>query len=701
MPVHNTSVAAATRKSSFAGKLPGLKATKATSKKKDEEEGVDAGDALDEWSHSKALIKPADQLELSDAELKEEITRILNANNPHAPQNIIRYSFKESSFKLTSVVDQMAFHFVLEGSLLHQDSDEARRFLAKDGLPEEIATVDSGAERDEEKPETPGTPIDDGGEVEEAVVEDKADSIASKTDTKEPKLTNQFNFSERASQTLNNPLRERSCQSEPPPRANFSTTVNQWVIYDAYLHELQKQEKNKEKQKAVPLKKDNEKSKRKMMQMEIQSDDITKVGKASRILERMVIQNTFDDIAQDYKYFEDASDEFRDQEGTLLPLWKFQYDKAKRLSVTALCWNNKYQDLFAVGMGSYDFTKQGRGMLLFFSLKNSTFPEYICPTNSGVLCLDIHKVHTYLVVVGFYDGCVAVYNLKEEGLEPVYKSTAKTGKHTHPVWQVCWQNDDMDNNHTFCSVSSDGRVVCWTLVKNELVFTDIITLSLKGAVSEGLEGVQQPSIACGTSFDFHKQISYLFLVGTEEGKIYKCSKTYSSQYLETYDAHSMAVDTVMWNNFHPNVFISCSSDWTVKIWDHTINTPLFTFDLNAAVGDVTWSPYSSTVFAAVTTDGTVHVFDLSINKYEAICQQPVVAKKKTRLTHVEFNPIYPIIIVGNDRGSVTSFKLSPNLRKQPKAKKGQEGQGAKGPEAEIAKMEKLLSLLREPDPSSL
>ncbi|TNN28842.1 Dynein intermediate chain 1, axonemal [Liparis tanakae] len=99
-------------------------------------------------------------------------------------------------------------------------------------------------------------------------------------------------------------------------------------------------------------------------------------------------------------------------------------------------------------------------------------------------------------------------------------------------------------------------------------------------------------------------------------------------------------------------------------------------------------------------DAAVHVFDLNVNKYEAICQQLVVAKKKTKLTHVEFNPIHPILIVGDDRGSVRSFKLSPNLRKKPKArtprvKKGQEQ--PKGPEVEIAKMEKLLSLLREPE----
>ena len=44
-------------------------------------------------------------------------------------------------------------------------------------------------------------------------------------------------------------------------------------------------------------------------------------------------------------------------------------------------------------------------------------------------------------------------------------STAKNGKHTDPVWQVRWQKDDLDNNLNFYSVSSDGRVVQWTLVK--------------------------------------------------------------------------------------------------------------------------------------------------------------------------------------------------------------------------------------------
>lgn len=72
---------------------------------------------------------------------------------------------------------------------------------------------------------------------------------------------------------------------------------------------------------------------------------------------------------------------------------------------------------------------------------------------------------------------------------------------------------------------------------------------------------------CGTAFDFHKKNDYMFLVGTEEGKIHTCSKAYSSQFLDTNLAHNMAVYQVRWNPWHPDIYITCSADWTVKIWE--------------------------------------------------------------------------------------------------------------------------------------
>ena len=61
--------------------------------------------------------------------------------------------------------------------------------------------------------------------------------------------------------------------------------------------------------------------------------------------------------------------------------------------------------------------------------------------------------------------------------------------------QVCWQNNDMDGNMNFYSVSSDGRVVNWKLVKNELQCQDAVLLKIPGASVDGPEGTQQQALS--------------------------------------------------------------------------------------------------------------------------------------------------------------------------------------------------------------
>ena len=85
----------------------------------------------------------------------------------------------------------------------------------------------------------------------------------------------------------------------------------------------------------------------------------------------------------------------------------------------------------------------------------------------------------------------------------------------------------------------------------------------------------------------------------------------------------MAVYSVRWNPFHPDIFLSASADWTVKMWNHNQKHCILSFDLGQSVGDIAWAPYSSTVFSAVTSNGVVHVYDLNQNRNAAICQQQV------------------------------------------------------------------------------
>ncbi|RKO91225.1 hypothetical protein BDK51DRAFT_26257, partial [Blyttiomyces helicus] len=253
----------------------------------------------DDWLPPKVLLKPPGQLQLTEAELGEELTRILNANNPHAPQNIARYNHKEGTFKASPNVDHLVVHFEFDGYLIYKGVEENTSADAW-AEPGPEATRPAGASGGMQT-----------GEVEVGEEEKK---------TKGP-LRNQFNFSERASQTLNNPYRERWTNTEPPPARTFSYTVNQWSIYDAYIEDLQQKEKvAKEKAKApaaAGTKGHKDEDKANILPAEAHGEDIyyknAEVKKALTIVERMANQNTYDDITQDYKYWEDASDELGDR----------------------------------------------------------------------------------------------------------------------------------------------------------------------------------------------------------------------------------------------------------------------------------------------------------------------------------------------------------------------------------------------------
>lgn len=71
----------------------------------------------------------------------------------------------------------------------------------------------------------------------------------------------------------------------------------------------------------------------------------------------------------------------------------------------------------------------------------------------------------------------------------------------------------------------------------------------------------------GTCIALHPVDQSLFLIGTEEGFIYKCSTAYLSMYLFTYTAHQMPVHRLDFNKYSPNIFASCSADWSIKVWE--------------------------------------------------------------------------------------------------------------------------------------
>ena len=85
---------------------------------------------------------------------------------------------------------------------------------------------------------------------------------------------------------------------------------------------------------------------------ELEKDVEDRMLKSAIIMERMLSLNTYHDVAQDFRYYEDPSDELKiteeTAEGSLLPLWSFVSEATAHLEVTGLCWNQRYPDLFGI-----------------------------------------------------------------------------------------------------------------------------------------------------------------------------------------------------------------------------------------------------------------------------------------------------------------------------------------------------------------
>ncbi|KAJ4437870.1 hypothetical protein ANN_13809 [Periplaneta americana] len=297
-------------------------------------------DELDAWIKAKQLIRPEDQLELSEQELKEEIARVLTTNNPQIPSNIVEFSFKEGCFVPVPPTTQTVLLLDIEGTILHRDSEEARNQLQgiigiededdkeqRQSVELEEVTLEeedeekekteaevkegeeTGAEEDEDKDREEESKEKEKEEGEEGAEDEEGDEGAPKQGLggspqlvkagPKKKLTNQFNFCERATLTYNNAVRSLETQTIPPPRATFSANVTQWIIYDAYQNDFEAQQREKEKEKekkekAVPTLKPEVKKK----DLALTSDVTNRTLLAVKTLERMINQNTYDDIAQ-------------------------------------------------------------------------------------------------------------------------------------------------------------------------------------------------------------------------------------------------------------------------------------------------------------------------------------------------------------------------------------------------------------------
>ena len=619
-------------------------------------------------------LKPNDTVQEKKKEeepinIKDKVTKTLSLKDPFFGKNRVYYNYYELGYKVLEEEENFITVLDIDSSVVNKDEkkyNELIEYHKKKNKVKKNFTKDLKEFNDNES---------------EAV----------------KSMRNQLTFAERTSQSYNPPIIAREVETLKLEKVTHSGILHKWDIFDKYLAIYIENEEQRKREEMIQ-------NFGRIIPKEKKKGDDEKGGaltrnsllKTLKLVEKQIMKILNGEAYYYYREWNKEKDLIDTKQIFMLLAFPHNANVRNR-AVTALCWNPLYEDLFAVGYGSYHFPKKRdeknddekgddtleHGYIYVFTIKNNYYPEVRYTTDSGVLCLDFHHVEFSLLVAGMYDGTISVFDIKQKSKGPIITCDIRTQRHMDPVWQVKWYHIYKPSEYEFYSISSDGKINRWTYFtnKNTIENEEILLLKYQENPNPDLIGTSSSDINTGISggnrgedsnnftfgnsggmcFDFNKHKGYqnLFVLGTEEGHIFLCSVKHRGHYITSYEGHSMGVYTVTWNPYHEKLFASCSADWTVKMWHSDLLSPLIIFDLQNSVGDITWSPWCSVIFACVTVQGDIKFFDLNRDRKKAIHEKKY---KEIPINHIAFNRFEHVFITGNEKGKVRLWRMADFLR---------------------------------------
>ncbi|EUT86598.1 hypothetical protein PFAG_02464 [Plasmodium falciparum Santa Lucia] len=365
--------------------------------------------------------------------------------------------------------------------------------------------------------------------------------------------------------------------------------------------------------------------------------------KTLKLMDRIYNKNNEEEIYLCYKN--------KNNKNILTKLWIFSLN-IYQLVVTDIKFHPLYEDLFAISFKNNDF-KINMGILCCFTFKNTKNPEHFLKTNFHIHSIEWSTINTSIIIVGLSNGNICIYDLKKNKKESlIFESNFKELYNRDIISQIIFH----PQIKIFYSVSYDGYIYQWKYNHKFTVGEKLLTLEKDiDDYNNTLNIIHTQSITC---IDFNPFKINLFLIGTNKGKIYLYSSTYSDHYLNIYNEHTMSINSLSYNKFKRDIFISSSYDWTIRIWTQSRKTSLIIFDIKECVYDVKWSPSLSTCFFVISSNGTgkLHIYDLSIDiNKEIICE---IITKKRKLRKLCVNKFNEVILIGEENGYIYSYKIS-------------------------------------------
>lgn len=414
---------------------------------------------------------------------------------------------------------------------------------------------------------------------------------------------------------------------EEPAQRPDEEEIRERIFHERDLLDAERAREKELEEESVQLDNEIEKALRELTEEERTSiftapEFLDFVEQSSKIVQRALNDNY--DYIRDYTSGAETGAD--DSEGKRVKRVCAFWDErqCKNRSITDVDWSPKFPEL---SVASYNKNpaalNEPDGIVAVWNLHLLERPEFVFHSQSDVLSVTFSPFHSNLVFGGTYSGQILLWDTRSKHL-PVLKTPLSAAGHTHPVYAM--QMVGTQNAHNLITSSTDGMVCSWLV---DMLAQPQETLEL---VHAGHNKTNEVSI---TTLDFPDNETTTFWVGTEEGNIYQANRydrAGAKAGLNQYDVYRGHSGPVMGLHFHPTIgpvdfsdlFLTCSVDWTIKLWRarslaktsttaHNV-APIYSFEeADDYVYDVKWHPAHPALFASVDGSGKFDLWNLNID----------------------------------------------------------------------------------------
>lgn len=428
-------------------------------------------------------------------------------------------------------------------------------------------------------------------------------------------------------------------------------------LKEAEKKRAEEEKKRREEERAIRAREQQEEEKPAMLLPEkaaeiLSSPDFqTFFDRSTRLVERALGQKY--DVTIDYAATDGDEDEGLTSESVRLCAEFYSAQLSAHRAVTAMDWSPKFPELLAVSYNANEEApNEPDGMVLVWNTQMRERPEYVFECQSAVLSCCFSPWQPNIIIGGTYSGQIVLWDNRAKRT-PVQRSALTANTHTHPVYSLDVVGSQ--NAHNLVTISTDGRMCTWNL--------DMLS---EPQESVELQGAGQKAVAA-TCLSFPQGDFNSFAVGSEEGAIYGAVRhaARAGQVGEVFEGHSGPVTAI---DFHKagtgeysHLFLSASTDWTVKLWSLRAKKPIYSFeDASDYVYDVQWSTIHPSLFVSADGNGELDFWNPNSDT-EAPVLSVTVGEGKQSVNRIRWSRNGHQLAAGDASGHVFVYDVGEKL----------------------------------------